>query len=121
MLQETTENNHTDHLSDDELKLLQEYRSGRLNKPQERTVELEDLKYLNAADNQVKSLLYEVGMLEERKSYILEALDSARKQKNTLLQEVMLKYGIPANQPFKINRDTGVVEFDIQESDIVGE
>lgn len=112
MLQNTEVN-----LSEDELKLLEEYRSGRFNKNQDRVIVAEDLELLNQADAQVKNLVLELGLLEERKAYIIEALQSSRKQKNSLLQEVMLKYGIPANQPFKINRETGVVEFDLHDQD----
>lgn len=106
-------------LSQEELKLLEDYRSGRLLPPtSDKVIEQSDLQMLNGADNQIKTFLYEIGLLEERKSYFLEQLVSSRNLKNSLLQEVMLKYGIPANQPFKINRDTGIVEFDIQESDL---
>lgn len=97
-------------LSPEELKLLEEYRSGRLGTPSEKVLSAEDLGVLNAVDNQVRDLLNELGLLEEQKFYILTALKESRAQKNALLQDVMLKYGIAANQPFKINRDSGVVE-----------
>jgi len=107
-------------LSQEELKLLEDYRSGRLlASSADKVIDASDLQVLNGVDNQVKTFLYEIGLLEERKSYFLEQLASARNLKNNALQEVMLKYGIPANQPFKINRDTGIVEFDIQDSDLV--
>lgn len=105
-------------LSDEELKLLEQYRAGKFHAVSDRVVSEEDLSVLNEADTKIKTLLYEVGILEERKSYILSALESARQGKNAVLQEVMLKYGIPANQPFKINRDTGVVDFELNPQDL---
>lgn len=98
-------------LSPEEMKLLEEYRAGRLAANPDKVVSTEDLAVLNAVDSQVKDLLHEVGLIEEQKSYLLSALKEARAQKNALLQDVMLKYGIPANQPFKINRDNGLVDF----------
>ena len=106
-------------LSEEELKLLEEYRSGKFNKlASGKVIEQEDLAVLNEMDSSIKTLLYEIGLIEERKSYIMSALESSRKKKNSLLQEVMLKYGIPANQPFKINRDSGTVEFEIHDQDL---
>jgi len=108
-------NTETPQLSEEELKLLEEYRSGKLTPSAKKVIDGQDLLVLNEADSRIKSLLYELGMLEEHKNLILKALHNTRDQKNSLLQEVMLKYGIPANNPFKINRDTGVVDFDLAE------
>ena len=103
------------NLTEEEMKLLQDYRSGRLLNKSSTVVHEEDLAVLNGADSQIKKVLYELGMLEEHKGLLLKALQNLREQKNNLLQEVMLKYGIPANQPFKINRDTGSVDFNLEE------
>lgn len=114
----TLQQSENDQLSAEELKLLEDYRAGRLQAPTKSpVVESSDLGALNSADVQIKNFLYEIGMLEERKAYFIEQLASARNLKNNLLQEVMLKYGIPANHPFKINRETGAVAFDLESLD----
>lgn len=99
-------------LTDEEKRVIEEYRAGRLRKAQEVVIDQEDLRALNLLDDQVRNILQEVGIQEERKMHLIGALDGTRKQKNSLLQEVMLRYGIPANQSFKINRETGVVSID---------
>jgi hypothetical protein len=99
-------------LTPEEIRVIEEYRAGRLQKTQERVIDQEDLRALNILDDQIKNILHEVGLQEERKLNLLAALDGTRKQKSNLLQEVMLRHGIPANQSFKINRETGVVSAD---------
>jgi len=99
-------------LTPEELKVIEEYRAGRLQATQGKVVDTEDLKALNMLDEQVKGILHEVGLVEERKMNLLAALDGTRKQKNSFLQEVMLRYGIPANQSFRINRETGAVSIE---------